>query len=122
RLETGSLGELFGVVRQNAKELESELKHAVTGVDANSYQKDIEAIVAAKSLPTLKQLQAMWRSMEEQVTASGELAKVSFTLLDGEGKEQTVNGVRLGAMALLDDNGYVKWNGQRGDAVNYLRQ
>ncbi|MCV5960351.1 hypothetical protein OFO30_33725, partial [Escherichia coli] len=60
--------------------------------------------------------------MEEQVTASGELAKVSFTLLDGEGKEQTVNGVRLGAMALLDDNGYVKWNGQRGDAVNYLRQ
>ncbi len=53
RLETGSLGELFGVVRQNAKELESELKHSVTGVDGNSYQKDIEAIVAATSLPTL---------------------------------------------------------------------
>ncbi len=25
-------------------------------------------------------------------------------------------------MALLDNAGYVKWNGQRGDAVNYLRQ
>ncbi|MEF1308442.1 flagellar motor protein MotA, partial [Vibrio owensii] len=67
-------------------------------------------------------LQAMWRSMEEQVKASGEMAKVSFTLLDGEGREQTVNGVRLGSMALLDDAGYVKWNGQRGDAVSYLRQ
>ena len=122
RLETGSLGELFGVVRQNAKELESELKHSVTGVDRNSYQKDIEAIVAATSLPTLAQLQAMWRSMEEQVKASGELANVSFTLLDGEGREQTITGTRLGAMALLDDNGYVKWNGDRGDAVNYLRQ
>ncbi len=122
RLETGSLGELFGVVRQNAKELESELKHSVTGVDGNSYQKDIEAIVAATSLPTLSQLRAMWRSMEEQVKASGELANVSFTLLDGEGREQTVTGTRLGAMALLNDTGYVKWNGQRGDAVNYLRQ
>ncbi|NNN78335.1 MotA/TolQ/ExbB proton channel family protein [Vibrio sp. 11-4(1)] len=122
RLETGSLGELFGVVRQNAKELESELKSSVTGVDANSYQKDIDAIVAAKSLPTLIQLQAMWRSMEEQIKASGEMANVSFTLLNGEGREQTVNGVRLGSMALLDDTGYVKWNGQRGDAVNYLRQ
>ncbi|HHX8509280.1 TPA: MotA/TolQ/ExbB proton channel family protein [Vibrio diabolicus] len=122
RLETGSLGELFGVVRQNAKELESELKSSVTGVDANSYQKDIDAIVAAKSLPTLTQLQAMWRSMEEQIKASGEVANVSFTLLNGEGREQTVNGVRLGSMALLDDTGYVKWNGQRGDAVNYLRQ
>ncbi|MFB1095371.1 MotA/TolQ/ExbB proton channel family protein [Vibrio diabolicus] len=122
RLETGSLGELFGVVRQNAKELESELKSSVTGVDANSYQKDIDAIVAAKSLPTLTQLQAMWRSMEEQIKASGEMANVSFTLLNGEGREQTVNGVRLGSMALLDDTGYVKWNGQREDAVNYLRQ
>lgn len=122
RLETGSLGELFGVVRQNAKELESELKSSVTGVDANSYQKDIDAIVAAKSLPTLTQLQAMWRSMEEQIKASGEMANVSFTLLNGEGREQTVNGVRLGSMALLHDTGYVKWNGQRGDAVNYLRQ
>ncbi|HHF0558453.1 TPA: MotA/TolQ/ExbB proton channel family protein [Vibrio antiquarius] len=122
RLETGSLGELFGVVRQNSKELESELKSSVTGVDANSYQKDIDAIVAAKSLPTLTQLQAMWRSMEEQIKASGEMANVSFTLLNGEGREQTVNGVRLGSMALLDDTGYVKWNGQRGDAVNYLRQ
>ncbi|WP_253657315.1 MotA/TolQ/ExbB proton channel family protein [Vibrio sp. Y58_MX_L22] len=122
RLETGSLGELFGVVRQNAKELESELKSSVTGVDANSYQKDIDAIVAAKSLPTLTQLQAMWRSMEEQIKASGEMANVSFTLLNGEGREQTVNGVRLGSIALLDETGYVKWNGQRGDAVNYLRQ
>ncbi|ENK2024223.1 MotA/TolQ/ExbB proton channel family protein [Vibrio alginolyticus] len=122
RLETGSLGELFGVVRQNAKELESELKSSVTGVDANSYQKDIDDIVAAKSLPTLTQLQAMWRSMEEQIKASGEMANVSFTLLNGEGREQTVNGVRLGSMALLDKTGYVKWNGQRGDAVNYLRQ
>jgi biopolymer transport protein ExbB len=122
RLETGILGELFGVVRQNAKELESELKSSVTGVDANSYQKDIDAIVAAKSLPTLTQLQAMWRSMEEQIKASGEMANVSFTLLNGEGREQTVNGVRLGSMALLDETGYVKWNGQRGDAVNYLRQ
>ena len=60
--------------------------------------------------------------MEEQIKASGEMANVSFTLLNGEGREQTVNGVRLGSMALLDETGYVKWNGQRGDAVNYLRQ
>ncbi len=122
RLETGSLGELFGVVRQNAKELESELKFSVTGVDANSFQQNIDDIVAAKSLPTLPQLRAMWRSMEEQIKASGEIANVQFSLLDGEGREQTVNGVRLGSMALLDNAGYVKWNGQRGDAVNYLRQ
>lgn len=122
RLETGSLGELFGVVRQNAKELQSELKFSVTGVDANSFQQNIDDIVAAQSLPTLPQLRAMWRSMEEQIKASGEIANVQFALLDGEGREQIVNGVRLGSMALLNSAGYVKWSGQRGDAVSYLRQ
>lgn len=122
RLETGSLGELFGVVRQNAKTLDAELKQSVTSVDANTYHKDVAAIVAAQSLPTLPQLQAMWRSMQQQIQASGEMANVSFTRLNGDGREQTVNGVRLGSLALLDESGYVKWNGQRGLAVSYARQ
>ncbi|GEM77412.1 MotA/TolQ/ExbB proton channel family protein [Vibrio sagamiensis] len=122
RLETGSLGELFGVVRQSAKSLEMELKQSVTSVDAHADFDNVENIIAAQSLPTLSQLQAMWRSMEQQIKASGELVNVSFPLLDGEGREQTANGVRLGAIALVDDKGFVKWQGQRGDAVQYLRQ
>ncbi len=113
---------MFGVVRQNAKELEAELKHSVTGVDANSYQQNIDDIVAAKSLPrcrSLKRCGAAWKSKLKQAVS---WQNVSFSLLDGEGREQTVDGVRLGSMALLDDAGYVKWNGQRGDAVNsYVR-
>ena len=122
RLETGSLGELFGVVRQSAKSLEMELKQSVTSVDAHAGFDNVENIIAAQSLPTLSQLQAMWRSMEQQIKASGELVNVSFPLLDGEGREQTANGVRLGAIALVDDKGFVKWQGQRGDAVQYIRQ
>ncbi|ENM5820516.1 flagellar motor protein MotA, partial [Vibrio mimicus] len=41
RLETGSLGEMFGVVRQNAKELQSELDQSVTGVEPRAYQSSI---------------------------------------------------------------------------------
>lgn len=37
RLDTGSLGELFGVVRQAAKELESENQTSVTGADSTQY-------------------------------------------------------------------------------------
>ncbi len=75
-----------------------------------THTKNIDDIVAAKSLPTLPQLSAMWRSIE-QVKASGEMANVSFTLLDGEGAEQNVDGVRLGSMALLDNGMWeVEWS------------
>ena len=48
RLETGSLGELFGVVRQNAKDLEHELSDTVTNVDRSAYTETVYQIVDAK--------------------------------------------------------------------------
>ncbi len=70
RLETGSLGELFGVVRQNAKELESELKYSVTGVDANSYQKTLMISLQrnhCRHYLNCVQCGAVWKSKSKQV-------------------------------------------------------
>lgn len=76
RLDTGSLGELFGVVRQAAKELKSENQTSVTGADNLQYSQAVNTIVSAKTLPTLPQLTDLWMSMDEQIQASGELKKL----------------------------------------------
>lgn len=70
RLETGSLGELFGVGSSKRKELEAELKHSVTGVDANTFQQNIDDIVAAKSCLlclSFKRCGAVWKNKLKQV-------------------------------------------------------
>ncbi|MCW8335241.1 MotA/TolQ/ExbB proton channel family protein [Vibrio paucivorans] len=122
RLETGSLGELFGVVRQNAKELKSELHFSVTGVSENTHSAVVDDIVAAKSLPSMPQLTGFWQSLLEQINASGEVKKENVTLINGEGQKQQVEAVRIGALGLVTDNGYIEWNGKRGDAVEYRKQ
>ncbi|MCG3728427.1 MotA/TolQ/ExbB proton channel family protein [Vibrio cincinnatiensis] len=122
RLETGSLGEIFGVVRQNAKELQATQMASVTGVDRQHYAHIVETIVAAKSLPSMKQLQGLWQAMEEQVTASGEVSHSSVAFIDGEGRQQQVEAIRLGALGLVTEQGYVSWNSQRQDAVAYQQQ
>lgn len=122
RLETGSLGEIFGVVRQNAKEIQSELRESVTGTDSQHYAPVIDDIVAAKSLPSMKQLVGLWKGIEEQIHASGEAKTVSIPLIDGEGRTHDTQAMRLGAMGLITDQGYVQWNNQRGDAVAYPKQ
>ncbi|MGB5803046.1 MAG: flagellar motor protein MotA, partial [Vibrio anguillarum] len=78
RLETGSLGELFGVVRQNAKALSSELESSITAVDRHQYTSRVQEIVAAKSLPSMPQLTGLWHSYVEQIIASGELSRVQI--------------------------------------------
>ncbi|WP_060981265.1 MotA/TolQ/ExbB proton channel family protein [Vibrio splendidus] len=122
RLETGSLGELFGVVRQNAKELGAELSSTVNSVDRAEHTATVDQIIDAKSLPSMPQLTGLWMSMVEQIQASSELSKSQIAFINGEGNTQTVDAYRLGSIGLITDQGYVSWNTQREDAIAYLKQ
>ncbi|OQQ05796.1 flagellar motor protein MotA [Vibrio splendidus] len=122
RLETGSLGELFGVVRQNAKELGAELSSTVNSVDRAEHIATVDQIIDAKSLPSMPQLTGLWMSMVEQIQASSELSKSQIAFINGEGNTQTVDAYRLGSIGLITDQGYVSWNTQREDAIAYLKQ
>ncbi|OCH23264.1 MotA/TolQ/ExbB proton channel family protein [Aliivibrio logei] len=121
-LETGSLGELFGVVRQTAKDLNTELKNSVTGsIDANNTQV-INDIVEAKSLPSMTLLTGLWQTMTQQVQASSELALMPVTVINGAGHRSEINAYRLGNMALVGDEGFLRWDNKKSVATYYSQQ
>lgn len=122
RLDTGSLGELFGVVRQAAKELESENQTSVTGADSTQYSQAVTSIVAAKTLPTLPQLTDLWLSMDEQIQASAELKETEVKVIDGEGNISPQLAYRIGSIGLISEQGYLHWDGKRQDATYYSKQ
>ncbi|KJG39702.1 flagellar motor protein MotA [Photobacterium angustum] len=122
QLDSGSLGELFGVVRQTAKELKAEQSYAVTGVDVTKYIPVVDQIVDAKALPSMPQLKGLWQAMESQIVASGELAKVNVPFINGDGEQTTEKALRLGALGIVADQGYLKWDGPRHLATAYQQQ
>lgn len=122
RLESGSLGELFGVVRQTAKEVQSEQQHAVTAIDNSQDNAVVNDIVAAKALPSMEQLQGLWQAMTDQIVASGQIAKVTVPYINGEGEQSNVEALRLGSMGLVGDNGYLRWDGSQHVAMAYSQQ
>lgn len=122
RLETGSLGELFGVVRQNAKLLSSELQQSITAVDRQQYTAQVDEIVAAKSLPSMTQLTGLWRSFNEQIIASSELSRVDVNFIDGDGVTKLLTAYRIGSFGLVSEQGYVKWNSDKQVATSYPKQ
>lgn len=122
RAQSASLGELFGVVRQNAKELKTELHHSVTGVDANRYSAVVDQIVAAKTLPSISQLTGLWNSFREQIKAGGELAQVNVPYVQGSGVVKAEPALRIGALGLVNRDGYLRWNDKTHEASLYPRQ
>lgn len=122
RLETGSLGEVFGVVRQTAKELEAELENSVTGVDAQSQKEVVAEITAATRLPSMPQLTGLWKALEEQIKASGELTTNTIRYIDGDGQVVEKTAARLGAMGLVDEKGYLNWDSNKSEARAFTNQ
>ncbi len=122
RLETGSLGEVFGVVRQNAKALQTELDQSLTSVDRHLNYTAIDQIVQAKTLPSIDQLRGLWQGFHEQIQASSEVEFVSVDFVDGEGTTAPVIAARIGSFALLTEHGYSAWNGKTKLASAYPRQ
>ncbi|WP_318435079.1 MotA/TolQ/ExbB proton channel family protein [Photobacterium leiognathi] len=122
QLDSGSLGELFGVVRQTAKDLKAEQGYAVTGVDVTQYVPVVNQIVDAKALPSMTQLNGLWQAMEAQIIASGELAKVKVPFINGDGEQSTEDALRLGVLGLVAQQGYLKWDGTRHIAMAYQQQ
>ncbi|WP_114784801.1 MotA/TolQ/ExbB proton channel family protein [Vibrio tetraodonis] len=122
RLETGSLGEVFGVVRQNAKQLESELNSSVTSADAQNYRDIVQKVAAATELPSMQQLTGLWKALEEQIQASSQLASTQVSFVNGAGEIQKETALRVGSLGLVSEAGYLKWNAIKGEAQLYSKQ
>ncbi|USD59968.1 MotA/TolQ/ExbB proton channel family protein [Vibrio sp. SCSIO 43140] len=111
-LETGSLGELFGVVRQSAKELQVELEQSVANTEQPEQIKAIDDIVAAKKLPSIQELTGLWNAYQAQIASSATYADVKVPFVNGAGEITTINATRLGNFALLAEHGPVAWDGK----------
>ncbi|MDP5252948.1 MULTISPECIES: MotA/TolQ/ExbB proton channel family protein [unclassified Vibrio] len=118
-LASGSLGELFGVVRQHGKEVKNALTDAVTTIDTEHSTEVIDRIVAAETLPTMTQLTDFWQVLSEQITRSGQVHFAEVNFVDGKGNIAPVNAATVGNFALVTPQGVAEWQAKTQQARLY---
>ncbi|TXR52135.1 MotA/TolQ/ExbB proton channel family protein [Reinekea thalattae] len=122
RLETGSLGELFGVVRQVAKELQLEGEQSLVSISNPTFSELLDDIVAATVLPSIEQLNALWLGMQTDISAGAELQQLTLRVLTSKGDVAEQSVYRLGNVALIGEQGFLKWDAKQQLASAYLKQ
>jgi biopolymer transport protein ExbB len=116
RLRTGSLGEMFGVVRQVANDLKSTTSDSIlrTNTDNTRTQMpaDLDALASSKKLPELSDLKALWQTLRQEAKLSAEITEFNAPVMQLDGTTRTDTLVRIGVFNVVDRQGYWLWDEQ----------
>lgn len=109
REQTGDLGELFGTVRQNAKDLETLVAESPSSVDDPGAAVLLRTLGDSRELPDIDQLQAMWRALQRAIVASGQVVRQSAQVVATDGQAETAEVVRVGEFVALHGGDYLRY-------------
>lgn len=122
RVRSGTLGEMFGVVRQYAGEFKGLFAASQNAVQFPERDALLTKLAESKELPSTQELEAFWHTILQQVVASGETATTQATVVYGEGKEAVRDVTLVGEFNAIADGNYVTYVPQTGKFEELSRQ
>jgi biopolymer transport protein ExbB len=126
RLRTGSLGEMFGVVRQVANDLKSTTSDSIlrtgTGNIHTQMPADLDALASSKKLPELSDLKALWQTLRQEAKLSSEVIEFNAPIMQADGTTRTETLVRIGSFNVVSNQGYWLWDEQLDAFRSLVRQ
>ena len=84
-LKIGTLGELFGVVRQLSGDAKSTYSQSLTNLEFPSRVEFLGNLAERKELPQVAELEQLWFELLNEMNASGMVSKFSSEVLDTSG-------------------------------------
>ena len=122
KLTMGTLGELFGVVRQVAGDTKGAFSTSLVTAQNPGREAFVDELSTRKELPASEDLQQLWIELLTEMTESGKVVtfKSPVTLADGSKVEQDVT--RVGVFNLVSDDSYLRYNDEVGEIVELARQ
>lgn len=104
----GTLGELFGIVRQVAGDTRGHIEDSLISAQIPDREAFLEELGQSKALPSIDELERLWFELAREMAEQGKIVRFDATVLtpDGE-KERSV--VRAGVFAAFANGRYLRW-------------
>ena len=121
-LAKGTLGELFGVVRQVAGDLRGQVQNSVISAQIPGRQAFISQMAESKSLPNISNLENLWFHLQQEMTEAGKITAFQGSVVTPSGEKQNKEIVRVGSFNLVSDGKYLSFEGDTQQVVELPRQ
>lgn len=104
----GTLGELFGVVKQSADDLKGVVQGSIVSAQYPGRDEFLGGLAQKRELPTVEELEQLWYEYLREVTESGKVVKFTATVGTRDGNEER-QAVRVGTFNVISDGKYLNY-------------
>ncbi len=105
----GSLGELFGVVRQVAGDGTAIMYSSLLSAQYPKRDEFFAELGKAKSLPSIEELERLWFEIQREMTESGRVTRFQSRIVDAKGVPTEAEVVRIGSFVAMSEGRYLNY-------------
>ncbi len=103
----GEFGELFGVARAAAADLNENLAESLISTQFPGRGEDLSRMAQAQSLPTIEELEYLWFTMLQEASEQGKVARYEAPVIRGDNQSVNESVVRIGPFTAFTDQGFL---------------
>jgi len=122
REKLGTLGELFGVVRQVAGDTLAFVNGSLVSAQVADRGPLLTRLAESKDLPSIDELEQLWFTLQEEMTESGKVVRFDATVIDADGSEEEREVVRIGPFNVVSGGRYLQWVPETRQLTELARQ
>lgn len=118
----GNLGEMFGVVRQVANDFSSVVRNSIVSAEYPDREAFITKLAAAKSMPSIQDLERFWFELQRETTESGKVIRYKTHIISPKGESTPAAVVRIGPFTATSNGEYLSYLSSQKQLAVMARQ
>ncbi|MDT8437728.1 MAG: MotA/TolQ/ExbB proton channel family protein [Wenzhouxiangellaceae bacterium] len=108
----GEFGELFGVARAAAADLNEQLTDSLISTQFRNRGEGLVDMAQSDSLPTIEQLEGLWFTLLQEVSEQGKVARFQADVVGNDNRPTSEQVVRIGPFSAFGEGGYLVFSDQ----------
>jgi biopolymer transport protein ExbB len=121
-LKSGTLGELFGTVRQVANESRSVLDSSMISAEFPNRGAFLGDIAERKQQPTIEEIRQVWLALQQEMTESAKVKQFMQPVITAQGIVEQQQVTRIGPFSAFSDGQFLRYLPETGNLVALGRQ
>jgi len=118
----GDFGEVFGVIRQTAGDARSIMQGSLTASEAPQRAQSLKELAESKALPSIDQIDHLWRTVLEEMVATGEISRYQTQIVRPDGTSEQAQVMRVGPFTAFMGERFLNFESSTGELSVLPRQ